>query len=98
MKNVSERQLKTCIFLTQTELEHILSEIEGKPITVNVSLYGLEPCDEGNESDYDDEYLRDVLSEYFGVEVTSVHCDDCDVVGIWVCYKEVDSKNTEGGT
>lgn len=91
MKNVSERQLKTCIFLTQSELENILTEIEGKAITVNVSLYGLEPCDEGNQTDYDNEYLNSVLSEYFDVEVTSVHCDDCEMTGIWICYKDTDA-------
>ena len=86
MKNVRPNQLKKCIFLTQTEMEEILSEILQKTVTVNVSLYGLEPCTE-DDDDIDDGYMRQVLSEYFDVDVTSIHIDDCDYVGVWVAYK-----------
>lgn len=38
-----------------------------------------------------DEYwnrdLNETLSEYFQVSVTSVHADDADPIGIWICYK-----------
>lgn len=88
MRNVRLDQLKKCIFLTQTELENILSEILQKTVTVNISLYGLEPCTEDDE-DIDDYYMCQVLSEYYGVQVTSIHIDDCDYVGVWVVYKEL---------
>lgn len=34
------------------------------------------------------EYITDTLSKYFDVTVTSVHADDCEHLGIWICYKE----------
>ncbi|MBQ2389279.1 MAG: hypothetical protein II305_04410 [Clostridia bacterium] len=88
MKNVKENQLKKCIFLTQTELENILSEKLQKTVTVNVDLYGLSVCTEEDMEDMDNGRLCDELSEYFDVNVSSVHIDDCDIVGVWVCYKE----------
>ena len=88
MKNIKPNQLKKCIFLTQTEMEQILTETLQKTVTVNVSLYGLEPCTEDNDEDIDDCYLCNVLSGYFDVNVTSIHIDDCEYVGVWVVYKE----------
>ena len=88
MKNVRESQLKKCIFLTQTEMENILSKILNKIVTVNVDLYGLSACTEEDDGgDIDNNYLCEILSKYFEVNVTSIHIDDCDYVGIWVCYK-----------
>ena len=31
--------------------------------------------------------IKEVLSEYFDVTVTSIHSDDCDVIGVWIAYK-----------
>ena len=28
------------------------------------------------------------LGEYFDVQITSIHIDDCDYVGVWIVYKE----------
>ena len=36
----------------------------------------------------DDNLFTRMLSKYFDVEVTSTHIDDCDYIGVWICYKE----------
>lgn len=98
MKNVKPHQMKKCIFLTQSELEVVLSEILQKTVTANVSLYGLDVCTEDEHSDdIDNCAICDALSKHFDVQVTSIHIDDCDLrlgftVGVWVAYedKEVD--------
>ena len=86
MKNVRESQLKKCIFLTEEEMNNILKEIYDFPVKVHFSMDGLWY---DSEEDIDDETVKQDLRDYFGVqEVTSIHIDDCDYVGIWVCYKD----------
>jgi hypothetical protein len=69
-------------------MEEILSEILQETVTVNVDLYGLSYYTEEDREDFNNEYLCNILSKYYDVNVTSVHIDDCDDVGIWVVYKE----------
>lgn len=86
MKNVRPDQLKTAIFLTQKELEVVLSEVLQKTVTANISPYGLGV---GTEDEVvDDCGLCDALSKHFDVRVTSVHIDDYDYVGVWIIYKD----------
>lgn len=37
---------------------------------------------------YWNEYITETLSKYFDVTVTSIHADDCEYFGVWICYKE----------
>ena len=95
MKNVSERQLKTAIFLTVDEYETILKEIFSIKVIVHADLDGIwYETDERENSnvedpDYVDNELLNELAKYFDVkEVTSVHADDCICeTGIWIIYK-----------
>lgn len=86
MKNVRPDQLKKVIFLTQTGLEVALSKVLQETVTANVSLYGLDVCTE--DDGVDDRAICDALSKHFDVQVTSIHIDDCDHVGVWVVYEE----------
>lgn len=86
MKNVRENQLKKCIFLTEEQMNDILTEIYKVPVKVKFSVDGLWY---DSKEDIDDETLMKDLRDYFEVkDVTSIHIDDCDIVGIWVCYKD----------
>lgn len=85
MKNVRKNQLKKCIFVELEEFEEVVKEAVGNDVEVE--------CDEGLYFETDEdivstEKVLEGLSEYYDVEVTSVHADDCDVIGIWVCYKD----------
>lgn len=79
-------QLKTCIFLTVEEFECVLNEIYGQHITVHCDLDG---CWYESDKDLDicDSDICVELSRYYGVNVTSIHVDDCDITGVWICYK-----------
>lgn len=93
MKNVRESQLKRCIFLTLEEFDEIIKEIFGPQATTLYQYEGIF-IDSGNddvECDDDDILVR--LSEYFDVNVTSFHSDNCEYVGVWVCYKDSVTKN-----
>ncbi len=83
MKNVNPCRLKQCIILTTKELEEILA-----PHNITV------------EYDYDGVWFssdkaKEVLGEHFGVKISTVHIDDCDVAGVWLC---LDSAEQTAGT
>lgn len=90
MKNVKACQLKKCIFLTVEEYEEVLSQIFETRVTVHADLDGIWYDADKNDTDVNcDDNLHVLLADHFCVsEVTSVHADDCDYVGIWICYKE----------
>ena len=90
MKNVTESQLKTCIFFLRDDFERIINSFG---FSMDVSLDGISFGDLEEIEDVYDEDVYGVLSDYFDVEVTSVHCDDCDYTGIWVVYKNKSNFN-----
>lgn len=88
MKNVRTNQLKKCIFTDVEELQAILSAIYEEDIDVNISLDGLW-YESKSDLDIGDSDVCQALSEYYDVNVTSIHIDDCDYVGVWIVYKEL---------
>jgi len=85
MKNVRENQLKKCIFLTDDEFKSVFAERFSKyeDVDVEIDAYeGIYFCGISNEEVYKN------LSEYFDVEITSIHIDDCEYTGVWIVYKE----------
>lgn len=89
MKNIREYQLKKCIFMSSDEYERIIKEIFGQNIDVEFTLDGMiiGELDDENEIYWDE--IASNLARYFDVkEVTSVHMDDIDAIGVWICYKE----------
>jgi uncharacterized pyridoxamine 5'-phosphate oxidase family protein len=100
MKNVRDSQIKKCFFFTEEEFKEIFIELFGEydedtnEVDIEIDLTeGIYFCGISNQ----DVYTK--LSEYFDVEVTSVHSDSCqECIGIWVVYKNKtettnDSKN-----
>lgn len=89
MKNVQKWQLKNCIFMETDTFDTIIKELFGKEYTVDFSLDGLSIYQNDGEDykDLDTDTLYKTLAAYFDVaEVTSIHCDDCDEIGVWICY------------
>lgn len=80
MKNIRETQLKKAIFLTENEFVDIF----GRKYDVHFDAGFVQVFKENGESV---DFIT-ILSEYFGVEVTSVHTDGCDLLGVWIVYKE----------
>ena len=90
MKNVKETQLKKCIFMTFDGFKSLVEDMTDGLSTVEYEYDGIyiSHTDKSEETDtYWNEDITETLSKYFDVEVTSYHADDCDVIGIWVCYR-----------
>lgn len=89
MENVTPYNLKTCILLTTDEYSNIIHELLNHEYDVEFSYDGISymPYDENNEKEVDTDALYSQLAEYFSVtKVTSIHTDDCDICGVWLCY------------
>ena len=87
MKNVRENQLKKCIFMEADEFKKVFANVFGEydedtnEIEVEFGYDGIYFCAISNEDVYKE------LSKYFDVEITSIHIDDFDVMGVWIVYK-----------
>lgn len=90
MKNIRKNQLKKCIFLTFEEFKSLVEDITDGLLTVEYECGGifLPHTEKSEETDsYWNKDITEALSKHFDVEVTSYHADDCDAVGIWICYR-----------
>ena len=87
MKNVRTNQLKKCICVETEDFTAIVKGLFGEGMYVTYTTEGLDICT--NEDVIDIDELHESLASYFDVkEVTSVHIDDCDFIGVWVVYKD----------
>ncbi len=89
MRNIRENQLKKCIFMTTDEFSKVFVDIFGEynedtnEIDIEFdTVDGIYFCGISNE----DVYIK--LSKYFDINITSIHIDDFDTIGVWICYKE----------
>ena len=85
MKNVKEYQLKTCIFKEYDEFKRDVAEMLGDDVKVGCDYDGIYfECND--ELLYTEEILGG-MSKYYGVKVTSIHIDDSEYFGVWICYR-----------
>jgi hypothetical protein len=73
--------IKECVCVSPDEFNRILSDIFGDNVETEYSMDGLWVGNSEGELP-----LEDGLSEYFGREVSSIHLDDCDYVGVWIVF------------
>lgn len=86
MQNVTESMLKTSIFMTSDDFTRIVTHLF-PGIHVDYALDGISYNYEDDGLDTDMLYTK--LAEYFDVkEITSIHSDDCDYIGVWITYKD----------
>ena len=86
LKNIQNFEKKNALLTTTCRFDKVLSEISNGEIRASYCLDGI-----WYESDTiadADAFVRDKLSEYLGVNVTSIHLDDCDLIGVWIIYKD----------
>ena len=87
MKNVRETMMKKCLFIEGDEFQRLVRELTDGKVYPTFTLEGIDyEC--GDDVDFGNAEMIEMLSEHFDVEVTSLHMDDCDYVGVWICYKE----------
>lgn len=92
MKNVKDYQLKKCIFMETEEFDRIIKTVFGNNYEAEFSLEGIDVS--SDEDGLTCEEINEGLSKYFDVEVTFTHIDDCDNIGVWICYKEKFKNNS----
>ena len=95
MKNLKNALLKQCIFMSERDFCDLVYRLAHW----NVECYTyegvcmdddeLEEVFDGEHFDFERE-LKEILGDYFGVTVSSIHTDNCEEeVGVWiVCVNE----------
>lgn len=95
MQNVKENQKKNAICLSLDEFREVVNTV--MPHTY---VYFEDDVWYEREEGYpevSETQIYSLLATYFNVaEITSIHTDDCDLVGVWIVYKNspTSSSNT----
>lgn len=90
MKNVRESQLKKCIFMELDVFTKLIEDITDGLLTVEYEdgIYTTSTQKAEDTDTWWNENILETLSKHFDVEVTSLHSDNCEYVGVWICYKD----------
>ena len=86
MKNVKENQLKKCIFMETEEFNGIIKRVFGEEFEADFGLDGISVW--SRAEGLSEKEINEGLSKYFDVTITSVHVDDFDDMGVWICYRD----------
>lgn len=99
MKNIKLSNLKKCLFKTIDEFQTDIKNAFNGKLKVSCDYDGIS-FDSVNENDttednFDNSNIYTTLAAYYDIaEITSIHTDDCDYTGVWICYKEQEDTNT----
>lgn len=98
MQNVRKTQIKRSIILSNEEFDIAVRKSTGKDITPQLDMDGI--WFDYDEDKYDienvDDYVKECLSNYFEINVTSIHIDDCDLTGVWIVFdKDLSPEKTK---
>lgn len=86
MKNVNKNELKTAICIELDRFRRLIAELSDNDIKVDYDFeFGISY--ETDSIDDPDTFVIHKLTEYFDVNVTSIHTDDYDPIGVWIVYK-----------
>lgn len=87
---INNRWKRQCLLLGAEEFEGLIKEIyPGMQPICHYDLDGLWVASD-TDDDFgptDREFCQDV-GKHLGINVTSIHIDDCDLPGVWICYTE----------
>lgn len=90
-ENLKKYPTHTCIFMTLDEFQSLIDTLTDGLRYIDYELDGISfyHTDKAEETEtYWNQDLNETLSEYFDAPVTSVHADDSEPIGIWICYKQ----------
>ena len=83
MKNVEKTMLKTAIFIDKDRFEQLLYDLTGGE--TDDDFVGGTYITDGI---YVTDDALEKMKAYFDVNITSIHADDADTVGIWIVYRD----------
>jgi hypothetical protein len=86
MKNLKQHQIKKSAILTSEEFEYAVSEAMGVETYVHFDMDGIWYECYDKTIDNIDDVVKQKLSEYFEINITSIHIDDCDLAGVWLTF------------
>ena len=89
MKNIDRYVVQTCICMELEEYKTLILDLTEGYKQVEYTYDGLyyEDTEKAEEEDTSWEgSIEETLSKYFGVTVLSVHADDSEYIGVWICY------------
>lgn len=93
MKNIRMSNLKKCLFKTIDEFEKDIKIAFNEEIKVSCDYDGISFDNNGEYVDFTN--ICKTLAVYYDVfSITSIHIDDCEYKGVWICYIEQDDNNT----
>lgn len=88
MKNVNENEIKKCIFKLIDNFERNVRNAFNGKVDVVINLEGIYFKKLSTNELINERVIYRILSRYYDVsEITSIHVDDCDYTGVWICYK-----------
>lgn len=86
MKNVLDSEKKTCIFKTIDDFKRDVRTASKGSVKITTELDGISFEDTIKNDSADN--INRLMADYYDVkEITSIHIDDCDYTGVWICYK-----------
>lgn len=86
MKNVDNNQLKKCIFAELPSFEEDVKKALGEDIEVLCNYEGISFKQGEEYLEINDVMLK--LSQFYDVDVLSIHIDDYDEAGVWIEYAD----------
>lgn len=88
MKNVNENEIKKCIFKLIDNFERNVRNAFNGKVDVVINLEEIYFKKLSTNELINERVIYRILSRYYDVsKITSIHIDDCDYTGVWICYK-----------
>ena len=96
MKNLNPHQTKKAIFVELKKFKEDVSKAMGEDVEVFSDLdNGLiferkDDFDSGHYGCYlEFETVIRKLEEYYNITISSIHLDEHEIIGVWICYKDI---------
>lgn len=75
---------KKCMFILVDDFNKLLKKADILA-EASVELDGISYYNDGE--DWSDDEVNLALGKFLGIEITSIHADDCEYPGIWIAYR-----------
>lgn len=84
---INPNWMKKCLCLPAKNFETACKTATGRDdLGFHYDLDGLWIEGDDDKEEITDETLNKIFSDLFGINVTSIHIDDCDLTGVWIVY------------
>lgn len=94
MKNVTNNQIMNCIYMELDQFKELVSNLTNGVAQVDYNSEDGLIITQVAHLKYEQflYFIHTLLSDHFGVNVTSFHADGAEHIGVWICYKDAEEK------